>query len=112
MDKIYIGMSGHVVCLQQADGVELWRTKLKSSQLTNIVLEDDKLYATAGGHLFCLNPDNGEKLWENKLPGLGYGACIIATPNQAASVTAGVQAQQAAAAAGAVVATTSSTTAN
>ncbi len=109
MERIYLGMNGHVVCLNQKSGEEVWRTKLKSSTLTNIVLEEEHIYAAAGGHLFCLKAKDGKLLWENTLSGLGYGACIIATTNQTASVTSAVQAQQAASAlAGAGAATAAS----
>ena len=107
MEKIYIGMNGYVVCLKQKSGEEIWRTKLKSSQITNIILDEDKIYAAAGGHLYCLKAKNGDIVWENGLSGLGYGACIIATTNQAASITAAIQAQQAA---GAVAAGTVAST--
>jgi len=109
MDKIYLGMSGYVVCLKQKDGAEVWRTKLKSSQITNVVLDEDKIYAATGGHLFCLKAKDGKVLWENKLSGLGYGACIISTSNQAANITANVQAQQAASMAAVAVTTTTAT---
>lgn len=108
MENIYIGMNGFVVAIKPKNGDEIWRTKLKSSQITNIVLDQDKIYASAGGHLFCLTSKKGEILWENKLSGLGYGACIIATHNQAASISANIQAQQAA---GAIAATTTTTSA-
>ena len=98
MEKIYIGMNGYVVCLKQKDGTEIWRTKLKSSQITNIVLNEDKIYAASGGHLFCLKAKDGKTLWKNGLSGLGYGACIISTSNQSASmIAANLQVQQAAA---------------
>ncbi|MCW8878984.1 MAG: PQQ-binding-like beta-propeller repeat protein [Kangiellaceae bacterium] len=109
MEKIYIGMNGYVVCLKQKNGEEVWRTKLKSSQITNIVLDEDKIYAAAGGHLFCLKAKNGDILWKNSLSGLGYGACIIATTNQAATISASVQAQQASAVASATASTTAAT---
>ena len=99
MEKIFLGMNGHVVCLKQKTGEEIWRTKLKSGQITNIVLDDDKIYAASGGYLFCLKSSNGKVLWENGLSGLGYGACIIATHSQNANVIAASQAQQAAVAA-------------
>ncbi|TQV88981.1 PQQ-binding-like beta-propeller repeat protein [Aliikangiella coralliicola] len=110
MEKIYLGMNGYVVCLKQKNGEEIWRTKLKSSQITNITLDDDKIYASAGGHLFCVNAKNGKIIWENGLSGLGYGACIIATSNQSASViAANIQAQQSASIAAGAGATTAAT---
>ncbi len=107
MDRIFLGMKGHVVCLNRKDGSEVWRTKLKSSQLTNVVLEQSNLYVAAGGHLYCLQATDGKLLWENQLSGLGYGPCIIATENQSAPLTANLQAQQAASVATTAAITTS-----
>ncbi len=103
-------MAGYVVCLKQKDGKEIWRTKLKSSQITNVVFDDNKIYAATGGHLFCLSAKNGDILWENGLSGLGYGTCIISTSTQSANIlAANIQTQQAAGAA-AVAATTAAST--
>lgn len=98
MENVYLGMNGYVVCLKQKNGEEVWRKKLKSSQITNVTLDGEAIYAYAGGHLFCLRAKDGKILWENKLSGLGYGACIIASSNQAANI-ANHQAQQSIAAA-------------
>ncbi|QOL24566.1 PQQ-binding-like beta-propeller repeat protein [Thalassotalea sp. LPB0316] len=101
MSQLYLGISGHVVCIEKQTGKELWKTKLKSSQLTNVCYEDGFVYAYSAGHLFCVNANNGDLEWTNKLPGLGYGYCIIATESQndvVANATA--TAQSAATAAG------------
>ncbi|GHG00183.1 outer membrane protein assembly factor BamB family protein [Thalassotalea marina] len=78
MENLYVGIKGHVVCIEKSSGNEIWRTKLKSADLTNVYYEDNNVYAYAYGHLFCLSAANGEIIWENDLKGLGYGACIIA----------------------------------
>ncbi|QDU85955.1 outer membrane biogenesis protein BamB [Planctomycetes bacterium Pla163] len=74
---IYLGIKGHVVKIDPARGEELWRTKLKSSTITNIVVTPARILAHSGGHLFALDPERGEILWENELDGLGYGFCTI-----------------------------------
>ena len=105
MEKLFIGIKGHVVCLDKATGTRQWETKLKStSGVTNVLFEQDCVFAYSGGHLFCLDADSGRIRWENKLDGLGYGACIIATENQNASLIASQlqQAQQASASAAVV----------
>lgn len=87
METVYLGIKGHIVCLDKESGSKQWATKLNlTSGVTNVYLDDDKLFAYSGGHLFCLRSDDGEILWENKLNGFGYGACIIATKSQNSSV--------------------------
>lgn len=86
MDNLYIGMKGHVVCINSKTGKERWRTKLKSADLTNIYLEGDKVFVYANGHLFAVDAKTGKELWENDLKGLGYGSCIIAGQQTAGAV--------------------------
>ncbi len=81
MKKVFLGIKGHVVSLDEKTGKELWRSKLRTSTITNVVYDGSSLYAYCGGHIFSLNPDSGKVLWENELSGLGYGAGIIATEN-------------------------------
>ncbi len=106
MDKLFLGISNHVVCLSKKTGKEIWKTKIKSSTIVNVYYENDFIFAYSGGHLFCLNASNGDVLWENSLKGLGYGTCIIASEHQSTSVIASqVAAQQASAAAASVAVT-------
>lgn len=108
MEKLFLGISSHVVCLSKKTGEQLWKTKLKSSSITNVYFEDDKVFAYSGGHLFCLNATDGVIIWENTLKGFGYGTCIIASEQQASSVISSQVAAQQAIAATTVAATTSS----
>lgn len=93
MEKLYIGIKGVIVCLNKNDGQEIWRTKLRTAELTNVYSDGEYLFAYANGHLFCLASSNGEVLWENTLKGLGYGACIIAG-EQNADIVASQMSQQ------------------
>jgi outer membrane protein assembly factor BamB len=68
-----IGVGGHVVAIEVASGTELWRTKLKGSDIVTIDHVGDRILAGAGGELFCLEENSGEILWRNKLKGLGLG---------------------------------------
>ena len=77
-NQLYLGMSGHVVCINKRDGSEVWRTKIKGGQLTNVVVDGELVFAYSGGHLFCLSAADGRVHWENPLRGLGYGHCILA----------------------------------
>lgn len=106
MTKLFLGINNHVVCLNKQDGAELWKTKLRSSTITNVYFDNDCVFAYSGGHLFCLDTQNGEIIWENQLRGLGYGTCIIASEHQSSAVIANqVAAQQAGAAASSVAVT-------
>lgn len=109
MDKLFLGIGNHVVCLSKKNGEELWKTKVKSSTLTNVYYEDDCIFAYSGGHLFCLKASDGTILWENHLKGLGYGTCIIASEQQNTSVIASQIATQQAVASTVIVAGSAST---
>ena len=79
MEKIFLGIKGHVVCINKSHGEELWRAKLKIDWgKPTIVVYSDDLFAYLGGVLYCLSPETGEIKWENKLKGLGSGSCVIA----------------------------------
>ena len=109
MDKLFLGIKSHVVCISKKSGEQLWATKLKSSTITNVYYEEGKVFAYSGGHLFCLNSLDGSITWENTLKGFGYSTCIIASENQNGAVIANqIAAQQAIATAGVVTAGTTS----
>jgi|688.fasta_scaffold302345_2 hypothetical protein len=103
MKKLYLGIKGHILCIDGKTGREQWRTKLRSSTITNVVFDGESLHAYSNGYLFALNPNTGDILWENSLDGLGYGFCIIATEGASSYIqsASAIQAQQAAAAAAA-----------
>tara|TARA_B110000014_G_C20103556_1_gene579818 strand:- start:1648 stop:1980 length:333 start_codon:yes stop_codon:yes gene_type:complete len=108
MEKLFLGISGHVVCLSKKTGEQLWKTKLKSSSITNVYFEADNVFAYSGGHFFCLNSTDGAIIWENTLKGFGYGTCIIASAQLSSSVISSQVAAQQAIAATTVAATTPS----
>lgn len=92
--NIYLGISGHVVCIDRETGRENWRTKLKNSQLTNIMIDNNTILAYAGGHLYAVNIETGKILWENTLKGLGYSTAILASPNAQSIAYASAQQAQ------------------
>ncbi|MGL1959378.1 MAG: hypothetical protein OCD00_18980 [Colwellia sp.] len=49
MDKLFLGISNHVVCLSKKTGEQLWKTKLKSSTITNVYYETENVFAYSGG---------------------------------------------------------------
>lgn len=90
MEKLYLGINGHLVCLDKHSGETLWATKLRTSNtVTNVLLDGDSVFAYATGHMFCLSATNGEIRWENTLKGMGYGPCIIACESQSTAAVAG-----------------------
>jgi outer membrane protein assembly factor BamB len=108
MEKLFLGISNHVVCLSKKTGDQLWKTKLKSSSITNVYYENGKVFAYSGGHLFCLNTSDGSIIWENPLKGFGYSTCIIASEHQNAAVISSQIATQQAVAASTIAASTAS----
>jgi outer membrane protein assembly factor BamB len=108
MEKLFLGISNHVVSLNKKTGEQLWKTKLKSSTITNVYYEDGNIFAYSGGHLFCLQASDGSIVWENPLKGFGYSTCIIASEHQnAAVISSQIATQQAVAST--IVASTAAT---
>lgn len=99
-DRQFIGLGGHVVAVDAASGAEIWRSKLKGSDVVTLCVAGNRIVAGAKGELFCLDPATGSILWHNRLKGLGTG--IVAFASSGDEVVAAVKAaQEAAAAAGA-----------
>jgi len=86
MEQLFLGISNHVVSLNKKTGEQIWKTKLKTSSITNVYYEDGSIFAYSGGHLFCLKASDGDILWENPLKGFGYSTCIIASEQQNSAV--------------------------
>ena len=81
-DLVIIGIKGTVMALYRESGAEVWRTKLKGYDFTNLTRDGDRVYAAAAGELFCLEAATGAVLWSNPLKGMGYGIVAIATADQ------------------------------
>jgi outer membrane protein assembly factor BamB len=92
--NLYIGTAGTLCCIDQANGKELWRTKLKGSGFVTILVEPPDIYAHTDGHLFCVDAATGKLLWENNLPGLGYKLASLATTRQSASPVEAAQQEE------------------
>ena len=82
---VYLGMKAYVVCINVLTGEEVWRSKVKRSQIISVIVEEKIVIAHSGGHLFGLDRNSGQLLWKNTLPGLGYGYCFLATENSDSS---------------------------
>ena len=95
--RIYLGISSHVICIERETGREIWRIQLRQGKITNVAVCGDMVVAYSGGFLLGLRAEDGEVLWENELPGLGYGYCIIAGDSSPAVFAAAFQNQLSAA---------------
>lgn len=98
---LVIGIGGHAVALDRETGTELWRTKLKGSDLVTVQVSESRVLAGAGGELFCLEAADGRVLWRNRLKGLGTG--LVAFAGGEVSAAAALEARRRAAAAAVVV---------
>lgn len=86
MKKMFLGIKGHVVCLDQESGVEQWRKKVKNDWgKPTVVVYSEDLIVYLSGTLYCLCPEVGEIKWENQLKGLGSGSCAVALASKAPS---------------------------
>ena len=94
-NETYLGIKGHVICIDPVTGQERWRRHLKSGLLTTLNVMEETIIAHTKGELFGLRRSTGEILWRNPLTRLGYGNCIIASndPNTDVVIAAQQQAQ-------------------
>ena len=64
----YIGTAGHVACIDQTRGHEVWRTAIeKGSGLTTLLMRRGRIFAGCGGAVACLDPHNGAVLWHTRI---------------------------------------------
>jgi outer membrane protein assembly factor BamB len=84
-ERVFVGISGKVICLDTASGQILWLTRLKGSDFVNILVDEGRVMATARGEVFCLDAATGHLLWQNPLKGQGFGLATLATSGGAMS---------------------------
>lgn len=108
-DVMFIGIKGTVLALHRANGMELWRTKLKSSYFVNLIHEDDRIYASTHGEVFCLDAASGRVLWNNPLKGMGFGLVTFGNAPQVAAMQQQTQDDEQAAASATTHTTTAAT---
>jgi outer membrane protein assembly factor BamB len=92
---LFIGVGGSAVAVDRSTGTEIWRTKLKSTNLSTIHFDGENLFAGSAGEVFRLDPSTGEVIWHNKLPRLGMG--VVAFPSSVEAPATAAIAQAAAA---------------
>jgi len=96
MTKLFLGIKGHVVCLDKNTGEEIWRLKLRVDWgKPTIVIFSDDLYVYLSGKFLCLCPESGSVKWVNNLKGLGSGSCIIAVESNSAGGSSNLGTQSA-----------------
>jgi outer membrane protein assembly factor BamB len=91
-DLLFIGIKGTVLALHRATGEEIWRTKLKGADFTNLTREGDLLLAATHGELFCLDVVDGRIRWHNPLRGMGFGIVTFASSPENAAAARKLQA--------------------
>ena len=96
---LVIGIGGHAVGIDPATGTEVWRTKLKGSDIVTVHDAGQHVFAGAGGVLFCLETGTGQILWNNQLRGLGRGLIAFTADDEAGGAAAIARRRQATAAA-------------
>jgi outer membrane protein assembly factor BamB len=91
-DREFVGLGGHVVAIDAATGAELWRTRLKGSDVVTLSVVANRVLGGTKGEVFCLDPATGAILWHNRLKGLGTG--IVAFTSSGYEVIAAAAAKQ------------------
>jgi len=76
---VFVGIKNTVVAIDDRSGVELWRTKLRSSDHVLVFWDGEALFASAGGEIWRLDPRQGDVLWHNEMKGMGRGIVSIAS---------------------------------
>jgi len=94
---VYVGIGSHVVALDAGSGAEIWKRKLKGSNLVTLSVDGDAVLAGVNGEVFCLDAKTGDVRWHNKLKGYGIGIVTFGTSNDV-SAAAAIAAQAAMAA--------------
>ena len=94
-NETYLGIKGHVICIDPVTGQERWRRPLKGGHLTTLNVMEETIIAHTKGELFGLRRSTGEIIWCNPLTGLGYGNCIIASNDPNTDVVIAAQQQDA-----------------
>jgi outer membrane protein assembly factor BamB len=84
---VFVGIKSSLVALDERTGVEIWRTKLRSSDFVSVLWDGETLLAANHGEVFRLDPRSGAVIWHNELKGLGRGLVSLATTRSAQSAT-------------------------
>ena len=87
---IYGGTNGHVFCVDESSGQEVWRTKLDAGGFLSsvggdvaVILRGNIVVASCSGNVWGLDAGSGQQLWHNELPDLGYGFVTLCDDSHA-----------------------------
>jgi outer membrane protein assembly factor BamB len=84
---IYVGIKSSVVALDDRNGAEIWRTRLRGSDYVTVLWDGEALVAANSGEVWRLDPKTGAILWHNGLKGLSRGLATLASSRRATSVS-------------------------
>ncbi|HEY3257691.1 MAG TPA: PQQ-binding-like beta-propeller repeat protein [Gemmatimonadaceae bacterium] len=84
---IYVGIKNSVIALDDRNGMEIWRTRLRGSDYVTVLWDGEALVAANSGEVWSLDPKTGAILWHNGLKGLGRGLATLASSRRATSVS-------------------------
>ena len=76
---LFVGIKNVVVALNQVDGTEVWRAKLKGGDFVTVLWDGENLFAANNGEVFRLDPANGAIVWTNPMIGLRQGVVSLAS---------------------------------
>ncbi len=85
---VYVGIGSHVVALDAGSGAEIWKRKLKGSNLVTLQVDGDAVLAGVNGEVFCLDAKTGDVRWHNKLKGYGMGIVCFGTTTEVSAAAA------------------------
>ena len=80
--KVFLGIKGAVVALDEKTGSEMWRAELRSSEFVTVLWNGEALFAATSGEIWRLDPERGTAMWHNGLKGLGRGLMGLASNRQ------------------------------
>ena len=76
---VFVGIKNAVVALDDRTGMEIWQTKLRSSDHVIVLWDGEALFAACGGEVWRLDPRNGNVIWHNAFKGMGRGIVSLAS---------------------------------
>src|SRR5829696_3696138 len=77
--KVFLGIKGAIIALDQRAGNVIWHVDLKSSDFVTVLWDGEALFAATSGEVWRLDPERGDVLWHNGLKGLGRGLVSLAS---------------------------------
>lgn len=76
---VFIGIKNEVVAVDDRNGAEVWRVKLRSPDYVTVLFDGEALFAANSGEVWRLDPERGGVLWHNQFKGMGRGLVSMAS---------------------------------